>query len=74
MKITVKSYATLAKYQPGDGTLEMPEGSTVASVLETLSIDPEEVKITFVNSAHAPLDKELQDGDRIGLFPAVGGG
>lgn len=75
MNITVKCFATLAKFQPpGDGSCEMPEGSAVSAVIERLGIDDEEVKIIFVNSVHAQRETVLKEDDRVGLFPAVGGG
>ena len=39
-----------------------------------LGIPPEELKLVFLNGLHAGLDAALKDGDRVGLFPAVGGG
>jgi sulfur carrier protein ThiS len=46
----------------------------VADILAGLGIASQEVKIIMVNGVHAKPDRELQDGDRVGLFPAVGGG
>ncbi len=47
---------------------------TVKDVIHTLKIPCEEVKVVFVNGKHASLQTKLKDGDRIGIFPAVGGG
>ncbi len=74
MLVTVKAFATLTKYQPEGGCLELAEGSTVADVLRIIELAPEEVTIIFVNSVHSELDKVLHDGDKVGLFPPVGGG
>ena len=74
MQVTVKAFATLTKYQPEGGRLELEEGSTVADVLRIIELAPEEVTIIFVNSVHSELDKVLHDGDKVGLFPPVGGG
>lgn len=74
MHIEIKCFATLSRFTPEGGTLESPEGFTVADVIRHLAIDPEEVKIVFVNGVHANADTRLADGDRLGLFPAVGGG
>ena len=75
MGITVKCYATLSAYQP-DNTENFPinEGETVASLIQRLGIAPEEVKITFVNSRSVDVNTALNEGDRVGIFPAVGGG
>lgn len=43
-------------------------------MLSVLGISPGEVKVVFVNGRHSHLDAPLQDGDRVGIFPAVGGG
>jgi sulfur carrier protein ThiS len=42
--------------------------------LAEIGLRPEGVKIIMVNGAAATLAGELRDGDRLGLFPAVGGG
>ncbi len=46
----------------------------VKDVIEILNISKEEVKIVFVNGAYASMDTELKDGNRLGIFPAIGGG
>ncbi|MBZ2173443.1 MoaD/ThiS family protein [Nitratidesulfovibrio sp. SRB-5] len=75
MIITVKCYATLQRFQPGSGEeFSLPGGGTVHDVVLALGIAPEEVAVIFVNGLHAPMDKALAEGDRLGLFPAVGGG
>ncbi len=74
MRIMVKAFATLSSYQPEGGELDVESGATVADVLRQLKLDPEEVTIIFVNGVHAGLDKPLQEGDKLGLFPPVGGG
>lgn len=75
MRITVKCYATLQRFQPGDGeNVFLNRDDTVRDVVVRLGIEPRDVAVTFVNGQHAPLDRTLTDGDRLGLFPAVGGG
>lgn len=75
MHITVKCYATLQRFQPTGGEdFSLREGGTVLDVVLALGIAPEDVTVIFVNGLHAPMDKALADGDRLGLFPAVGGG
>ena len=75
MHIQIRCYATLAKYQPqsADAYL-LPNGSTVADVADALGAGQDEIKVCFVNGRHAPLHTKLQEGDRVALFPAVGGG
>ncbi|MFO7800994.1 MAG: MoaD/ThiS family protein [Desulfovermiculus sp.] len=75
MYIQVRCYATLAPYQP-QSAKEYPldRDSTVADVVDHLAVPREEIKVAFVNGKHAPLSTQLEDGDRLALFPAVGGG
>lgn len=74
MPLTVKCYATLSDFAPPGGEMPHLDGRTVAELIAQLHIDPAEVKVVFVNGVHAGLDKPLRDGDRVGIFPAVGGG
>jgi molybdopterin converting factor small subunit len=74
MRIAVKCFATLTQYQPSDGTLEIQEGATPLDVIRALAAPEDEVHIIFINNTHAQLDQKLAEGDRLGLFPAVGGG
>lgn len=75
MKIAVKCFATLAEFAPeGAESFEVSEGLTVGGLIALLGIGPEEVKIMFVNGTHETPEKVLAEGDRVGLFPAIGGG
>lgn len=75
MKIQIRCYATLARYQPGSADeYALGSGSTVSDLAVHLGADLDEIKVAFVNGKHAPMSTELQDGDRVALFPAVGGG
>ncbi|GAB6886844.1 MoaD/ThiS family protein [Desulfothermus okinawensis JCM 13304] len=74
MRIEVLCFATLKKYTPDNEEIEIEKGFKVYHVLEKLGIDKKEVKVIFINGKHASLDSELKEGDRLALFPAVGGG
>lgn len=74
MKIEVKCFATLAHHAPAGGELEVDAGTSVDSIIELLGIPNAEVKIRFVNGVHVNGDAVVAEGDRVGLFPAVGGG
>jgi len=75
MHITLKCFATLSRFSPPDAeAYPFVPGETVAGVVARLGIPAEELKLVFVNGVHAPLSTTLADGDRVGLFPAVGGG
>jgi molybdopterin converting factor small subunit len=75
MNIQVRCYATLAKYQPPSAdTFFLDPGSTVTDLATRLGVAMEEIKVAFVNGKHAHMRTQLQEGDRVALFPAVGGG
>lgn len=75
MQITVKCFATLNPFQPADEEhYPVSPGETAGDVIRRLGIEPDMVAVLFINGAHAPRDRELIDGDRVSLFPAVGGG
>jgi sulfur carrier protein ThiS len=79
MSILVKLNASLRKevkgYDPQTGLELAPRpGLTVGMALAEIGLRPESVKIIMVNGAAATTARELRDGDRLGLFPAVGGG
>jgi sulfur carrier protein ThiS len=73
-RIMLKCYATLTAYCPSEGEINLPEATTVAGLLNMLDIPPDEVKLIFVNGKRVGQDQLLHEGDRIGLFPPVGGG
>jgi len=78
MVIEVRLYATLRRYKPsiphGVLTLDLPEAVSVAELVEQLEIDPVEVHMVMVNGTSSDFGRMLADGDRVGFFPAVGGG
>lgn len=74
MQIQIEAFATLSRYAPSSGYLEIPSGATPRDVIRKLGIPEEDVSIVFVNGRHAGLDAQLQEEDRMGVFPPIGGG
>jgi sulfur carrier protein ThiS len=79
MSISVKLSTTLRARVPGYDPLEGLElehapGLTAAGIMERLGIPPAEVKVVMINGRSAAPQSPVADGDRVGLFPAVGGG
>ena len=79
MTIHVKLSASLrrhiASYDPYQGIeMEARPGLTVSEVMADLGIPPAGVKIIMLNGRHAKTEQPINDGDRLSLFPAVGGG
>ena len=80
MQVRVKLFANIASYAPVKGlpgtpfSLELPEGASLADVVDRLKLPADLVKITFVNGLVQPLDWELRPEDEVGIFPPIGGG
>lgn len=79
MRVHCKLYATLRAYLPEEARdsgleVELPEGATLADLLQRLGVPPDEVKTAFVNGRVRPENWSLQSGDRVGVFPPIGGG
>ena len=43
-------------------------------LLEKLRVPLDQVKLIFVDSKKADMNMKLKGGERVGIFPAVGGG
>ncbi|HKK32181.1 MAG TPA: MoaD/ThiS family protein [Desulfomicrobiaceae bacterium] len=74
MDIEVQCFATLAGHTPPGKRMTVVEGVTLGELLPMLDLREEDVKIMFVNGKHVSLDTAVTAGDRVGIFPAVGGG
>jgi len=79
MLIEVRLYATLRQSAPATATsgvfpVQMPDGSTIGELVSAIQIDPAEIKLYMVNGASVEMDHVLHEGDRVGMFPPVGGG
>ncbi len=80
MRVQVRLYATLAAacsgLRAGEPTeLELRDGSRLPDLLRRLRIEPRAVHLVILNGR--PVHDRacrLSDGDRLGLFPPVGGG
>ena len=74
MRFTVKLFAYFRDNRFRAEVREYPEGTTVAEVIRSLSIDLEEVGVTMINSRHCTLDQVPAENDQLAIFPAIGGG
>ncbi|MCG8642228.1 MAG: MoaD/ThiS family protein [Desulfobacterales bacterium] len=75
VQIELKLFVTLAGYLPENaGNHEVKEGQTIDDLIQSLGIPQGLVKLIFVNGKKQDRNYVLQDGDRLGLFPPVGGG
>jgi molybdopterin converting factor small subunit len=74
MKVKVKLFATLKQYGSEEQEIELPEGTTVADVINLFKIPKEIPLLRIVNSVHVRPDYTLKDGDVLALFPPIAGG
>jgi len=74
-QIQIKLFATLRQLAPTVGeSLTIETGTTVAELLTQLRIPEEKAKLIFINGRKGRLSSVLSGGERVGLFPPVGGG
>ena len=79
MRVRVKLFASLCRYlsdaAPGiPFEMEVPDGTTLADLVDRLKLPHEEVKVFFVNGRARSLDWFLGPGDDVGIFPLIAGG
>lgn len=77
MKATIdlKLFATLAAHLPANASdYPIEAGTTIAQLIDALNISRSEAKLIFVDGVRTQLDRVLHGGERIGIFPPVGGG
>jgi len=74
MKVDLNLYASLARFVPRTGPLEVGEDITILGLLRHLDVPLDKVKIIFLNGIHASGNETLREGDRVGVFPPVAGG
>ena len=73
--VELKLYATLKRHLPADaGAVPVSPGTTVGTLLTSLGVDIVSVKLVFVDGRKKSIDTPLSGGERIGVFPPVGGG
>jgi molybdopterin synthase sulfur carrier subunit len=79
VRVAVHLTATLQSYlppgTPGDRVvLEVPDGTTVGQVVDSLHIPADLDRLTVVNGHDVAPDHALVDGDVLSLFPPLAGG
>jgi molybdopterin converting factor small subunit len=73
--ITLKLFASLKRFTPpsADGYPITP-GTTIREVLQRLGVPEADAKLIFINGVKGQLTSPLGGGERVGIFPPVGGG
>jgi len=73
--IQLKLYADLRRFAPADGeNVPIEPGTTVRELLHRLALPEEKAKLIFIDGTQADPSATLQGGERVGIFPPVGGG
>jgi molybdopterin converting factor small subunit len=73
--IQIKLFASLQKFMPASAeNYPIEPGITVGALLQQLDIPQDLIKLVFVDSVRVELDSTLRGGERVGIFPPVGGG
>ncbi len=75
IRIEVKLFADLTKFGPERSSIDLPEGSTVKSILEKYRIPKEKRKLIILVNGRPCHGKDpiLQGGDVVAIFPPIGG-
>ena len=79
MQVELNLFATLKRFIPNEvkgnsWDISISEGTKVRELLEQLKIPKNAVKLVFLNGIHASGNEILKEGDRVGVFPPIGGG
>lgn len=84
MLITFKLYASLTEYLPLDRrtsnqvALDVPEGATIAKIIEPFNLPMKEVHLVLINGHFIPPEQRptraLLEGDVLAIWPPIAGG
>ena len=84
MEITFKLFASLGDYLPAavrpanEMRLPVPNGATIAQIIEPFALPPKLVHLVLVNGKYIAPDQRatlaLQDGDVLAIWPPIAGG
>ena len=73
--IQIKLFAGLQPFMPPSGKkYPVNPGISIRNLLEQLNIPQEKARLIFIDGIKANLSSTLDGGERVGIFPPVGGG
>jgi molybdopterin converting factor small subunit len=80
--IQIRLFASLQKFMPASAdNYAIEAGITVGALLQhvgallqQLDVPLDMIKLVFIDNVHAELTSILKGGERVGIFPPVGGG
>lgn len=74
-QIQLKLFATLREFTPPSAdNYTIDQGISINDLLAQIEMPPEKAKLIFINGVKGELDSTLEGGERVGIFPPVGGG
>ena len=73
--IQIKLFANLQRFMPASAeNYAIETGTTIRTLLQQLNLPENKAKLIFIDGVKAELTTVLEGGERIGIFPPVGGG
>lgn len=73
--IRLELLATLKRYEPDStGKYAIKRGIRVLDLMKELNIPEYEVNLVFIDGEKGNINSTLKGGERVGLFPPLGGG
>jgi molybdopterin converting factor small subunit len=73
--IQIKLFATLQEFTPPSAdNYTIERGIRICDLLSQIKLPPEKARLIFVNGVKAEITSILEGGERVGIFPPVGGG
>ena len=73
--IQIKLFASLNRFtSTSHGNYPIATGMIVKDLLAQMGIPVEEVNLIFINGKQGNLASALKGGDRLSIFPPIGGG
>ena len=73
--IQIKLFANLQPFMPASGEkYHINPGISILNLLEELNLPQEKARLIFIDGVKADLSSTLDGGERVGIFPPVGGG
>ncbi len=74
-QIHIKLFATLKQFTPPSAEqYDIVPGIKISDLLDQIKMPRAKAKLIFINGVKAGLNSTLEGGERVGIFPPVGGG
>ncbi len=74
MQLTVKLFAYFRDNRFKQKQMEFPAGTTVEDIIVSLGVPLDELGVIMINSRHCELSQVPEEGDKVAIFPNIGGG